>query len=453
MVTGQWNRFEISLKNEISLQPLNIFFTTQIALRPHSDIAIAFPQCEEGLFATSPIPPDVGLPAISDDPYAVGSTRAAEILYLDKEKTGVVIDSNSATAIIVAQPTPSTCQIMDDEFLPFLSFWSSESNIEISIGISGSHGARFVVRVKEGDKDEFTESSVIGGNELYFVCAVFDRNALSIIINGAIAITLVFVKSIIFERTYICCSHGKISGNFCGCIKKYILYPTPLLYPRILELYRELCPKNPQHTYDYMLRYFRYALTTESEISTFDACLKDEGFSYFIGQLDFAVPEIFNQFPPKKAFKEEDVRDWVMAIMKQPGAHAAREDYSKIGRTDLSLRYYFPAVEDPSTLVERTYRIEFKIWSRANYKKAPSQPLKYMSEDETACAFVMIDRRRTPSIKDFEKIIRGNVEFPCLAIKEVPILKSDLKYFISFHSDPRYRAARMIINIFIPIAN
>ena len=59
------------------------------------------------------------------------------VVYLDKEKTGVVIDSNSATAIIVAQPTPSTYQIMDDEFLPFLSFWSSESHIEISVGISG----------------------------------------------------------------------------------------------------------------------------------------------------------------------------------------------------------------------------------------------------------------------------------------------------------------------------
>ncbi|HUT50024.1 MAG TPA: hypothetical protein VM325_11845 [Alphaproteobacteria bacterium] len=139
--------------------------------------------------------------------------------------------------------------------------------------------------------------------------------------------------------------------------------------------------------------------------------------------------------------------------MKQPGARAIREEYSKIGRTDLSLRYSFPDTDEPKTIIEKNYPIEFKIWGRKGYQAAPSQPLKYMSDDELVCAFVMIDRRKKPKIGDFEEIVRSNSEFPCLAIKEVPILTSNLNYFVSFHVDPRYRAARMAINIFLPIAS
>jgi hypothetical protein len=452
VIAGQWTRFELSLKNEISLAPLNIYFATQIAIRQKSDIAIAFPQIEEGLYATSAIPPDTPLPAISNSPDARGATRDADRIWLDRAKTGFVIDSSSTTAIIVAKPNPNTDQIMDDQFLAFLSFWSSGASTEISVGISGQHDARFVIRLRQHGKDEFTQSTIIGGCELYFVCMVFDRNTLSVIINGAIAFSLVLEKSIVFDRTYIGCSHGQNPDCISGHIKQYSEYSTPLLYPRILELYRESCPNHRQDTYDYMMQYFRYSMTTGSEIATFDACLADEGFSYFVRQLDFSIPKIFTQFAPGGVFKEDNIRDWVEALMNHPGAHTARETYSKIGRTDLSLGYSFPVEGDPSApFVERTYRIEFKIWGRRGYKKPPSQPLKYMSEDELTCAFVMIDRRSNPKMLEFENFVKNNIDYPCIAIREIPILKSDVKYFVSFHDDPRYRSARMVLNIYVPI--
>jgi hypothetical protein len=455
-INRRWTRFELSLRNEISLQPLNIYFSTQIAVRPHSDLAIALPQTEEGLIATSPIPPDIPLPAISNDPGAVGSTRAAEQIWLDQTKTGTVIDSNSATAIITCKPIAHTDQIMDDDFLTFLSFWSSESAVEISVGISGKHGARFVVRAKENGKIEFVESSIIGGHQRYFVCVVFDRNALSIIINDDVAINTTLEQSVIFDRTYIACSHGDNPDNFNGHIQSYEQYTSPLLYLQILQIYRQRCPENPQHTYGYMQHYFKYALTTENEFSTFDSILNDKGYSYFIRQIDFAIPRIFSQFPPRGSFVESDVRDYVMALMQRPGMCVLREAYSNIGRTDLTLSYssesYLSSLEGESTIsVDQKYSIEFKIWGRKGYRKAPSQPLKYMSEDEKVGAFIMIDRRLSPEIKDFEDIVRNNTEFPCLSVKEIPVLESDLRYFVSFHIDPRYRTARMIINIFLPI--
>ncbi|MCK5274225.1 MAG: hypothetical protein KAR37_06235, partial [Alphaproteobacteria bacterium] len=297
-ISDRWTRFEISMKNEILLKPLDIYFTTQTAPRKHSDISIVLPQVEEGLFATSAIPPDIQLPAISNDPAAVGAARDATRLWIDDKKTGVEIDSNSATTIFVGDLNPNTDQILEDQFLTFLSFWSSKSHIEISVGVSGMHGARFVVRVRERGNDEFIESNIIGGRQLYFVCVLFNRNELNVIINGAIAITFNLDHSIVFDRTYIGCSHGKNPDNLNGHVQRYIQWSTPLLYPQILEFYRAMCPEIPHHTYDYMLRYFRYSLTTVNETATVDECIKDAGFSYFIGQLDFAIPEIYKQFAP-----------------------------------------------------------------------------------------------------------------------------------------------------------
>jgi hypothetical protein len=289
---------------------------------------------------------------------------------------------------------------------------------------------------------------MIGGNQSYFLCVVFDRNQITFIVNGAILVTHSLPTTISFDRTYLGCAHGASRDSFNGYIQRYVMYPTPLIYPRILEIYQEICPEAPQYTYNYMLRYFRYALTTDSELATIQDCLLDEGFSYFISQLQFAIPEIYSQFPPQRHFIEDEVRDWIYALMRGPANRSTRESYTKVGRTDVVLNY---RVNIDAEVVDRSYRIELKIWGRDGYKDAPSQPLKYMAEDERAGAFIMLDRRAKPNLEDFVEIVRTNKEFPCLSIREVPLIETDIKYFLSFHSDARYRTPRMMINLFLPI--
>ncbi|MCT0211701.1 MULTISPECIES: hypothetical protein [Synechococcales] len=451
LVTDAWQRFELSMKNDISLQPLKVFLSNASSTTVHSDVAIAFPQCEEGLFATSPIPPDVELPVVVASASETGSTRSADRAWIDKDKTGIEIDSNSSTVILVAKPTPTTAQIQDDQFLTLFSFWCSESTSELSIGISGSHNCAFVIRKRTAENVEFTCTSYIAGCDLYFVCAVFDQGTVSLIVNGAIAARLLLSESMVFERIYLGCSHGCQVDSFSGHFMRFIIYGTPLLYPRILEMYCECCPGNVNYTYAYMLDYFRYALTDDSEMATLDACMADEGFSFFIRQLQFAIPEVFEQFPPHGEFQEADIRDWVLAIIKRPGVRASRESYSKIRRTDLRLAYTLPGDGSATDLVEKQYRIEFKIWGRHGYKDVPSQPMKYMTEDELVGASIMIDRRATPSICDFEDYVRANPDYQCISIKEIPVMEANLRYFVSFHRDLRYRMLRMMINILLPI--
>ena len=397
------------------------------------------------------------LPYIMDDPDpdAVRPTRSADQIYTDKEKTGLVIDSTSATAIIVGKPNPNTDQIMEDDYLAFISFWSTLSAIELSVGISGKHTARFVARVTRNGVVNYVESDIIGGRQNYFVCTVFDRNRCNVIINGIITITFSLDETIIFDRTYIGSSHTIGGGNLDGFITHFLVFSTPLLYPRILQLYREHCPDNAHHTYEYMRRYFRYSLTTDSEMATYNLCQEDPGYNYFVSQLKFSLPDIFEQFPPGKKFKEEEVRDHVRATMRSPERKVVRESFSNIGRTDLTLCYSAAekhGVHEVTERIERNYRMEFKIWGRSGYKDAPSQPLKYMAEDELVGAFIMIDRRKTPSFTDFENVVRTNRKFPCISVTEISLIDFDLKYFVSFHRDGRYKMLRMMLNIYLPIA-
>lgn len=444
LVTEKWLRFEVSMINDITLQPLNVFFKN---LNATTDVAIAFPQLEKGLRATSPIPPDIQLPSIAKKSSLTGSSRSAE----EAHTNNLVVDSNSGTLILVAEPLAKTDQIMDDEFRSFISLWASQEDLEVSIGISGFHSKQFVIRHKIKNKDTFIISDIIGGNKEYFISIVFDRNNLNLIINGSIAATLLLNNRYIFDRTYIGSSRNP-NEQLGGYLKRLLHYEAPLLYPRLLEIYGLICPHNSQYTYQFMLKYFKYSLASESEVYTLNNCLDQEGFSYLISQLKFAIPEIFLQFPPGRYFQEEDIRDWVMAIMKRPSRHGLiRESYSKIGRTDLILSYCNTKENPEEDTLYNNYRIEFKIWGRDGYKEAPSQPLKYMEEDELVGVFIMVDRRQNPKIEDFENIIINNLDYPCFSIREIPIIETEIRYFISFHTDIRYRSLRMMINIFLPI--
>jgi len=105
-------------------------------------VALAFPQIEEGAFATSPIPPDIVLPVGEIPAGKKGTTRDQGRVWLDEEKTGTSIDSNSATVVFVGTPSPKTEEIMETDFLAFLSL-SSAAETEISFGISGAHASWF----------------------------------------------------------------------------------------------------------------------------------------------------------------------------------------------------------------------------------------------------------------------------------------------------------------------
>lgn len=444
-VIDNWERHIISLFSECSLQPLDVYIKSKYE---EIELSIAFPQVEEGLYATSPILPELSLPAIASGPSSSGPRRESDRMWIDKEKSGVEIDSNSATITCLAEPTPKTSQLLKSDFLPFISLWSKEKNLEYSAGISGYSNGLFVLRERYFDGEniieESFESDLIGGKQKYLLCLSFDRGICSLIVNGKILLLFQVDALIKFDRIYIGCSHFNSIESLSGGLHNFLLFPTPLTYPRILQLYSSMLPEAGQYTYEYMMKYFTFALTDENEEYSFKSCLEQNGFNYLISQLNFTIPCLFDQFPTSLGFKEEDIRDYAYALMKRPGGSIQREGYSKIGRSDLLLEYK----EQDS--IEK-YHIEFKIWGRKGYNEVPSQPLKYMSDSERAGVIIMIDRSKRTKYEQFKEIVSNCVDYPCYSIKEIPLLDTDVYYFLSFHKDDRYRGLRLMICIYLPI--
>ena len=443
-ITNEWSRYELSLRNKIGLSPLKIFVKPLLAFRQTSEIAIEAPQLEEGLFATSPIyVPNIVLPIIVSEPHD-GVRREADELYLKKP-----ISSKAATVFVVATSLARTVQYLENQFYAFLSIWHPE--LEVTIGISGADDGRIAIRKRTKAADEIVLTSLIAGRLTYFVCCVFDRNTITIIVNGAIVAVTKLEEEVTFTRLYLGCASGR-RDSLSGHLRQVVSLPTPLLYPRILQIYREVCPDAAHFAYDYLLEYFKYAVLDRNHQFTLDRCLEDPGFNFFIAELRWALPTIYDQFAPNKRFTETQVRDWVYALICRPETRHGREVYSEIGRTDLDIRY---RQEKDASLgreaIDKNFKVEFKIWGRNGYREAPSQPLKYLSESEFVAAFVMIDRRARPNIAEFENIVRNNKEYPCLGIYDIKLLDSDLKYFVSFHEDKRYRSPRMVINVYFTI--
>ena len=444
----EWKRCVVSLRNDISLQPLKIFLTFMGGKEKTFDVSIAFLQVEKGLLATSVILPDNPLPCINHSRQAYKCSRAADRLSFSKDASGVSIDSKSSSVSLLVKLIPRKDQIADDQVMTILSFWSSIASREVSLCVSGANDSAYILRDRKDSGDMCVVTSVIASDNQYHVCIIFDNNIISVVINGLISLVYDMEEYVEFDNHYIGCSHGNQIENMYGYVQKMDIYRAPLIYQKVLKIYKELCPDHNHYMIEYMIRYYRFSLISDDEIFTYNACINDNSFSFFTRQIEFSIPEIYSQFSTGKKFVEENVRDYVFALLKTPNLKVSRENYSKIGRTDLCI-YYDDNLD--GDLNQRVHRIEFKIWGSSGYNLAPSQPLKYMKSDELSCTFVMIDRRKNPNIDDFVNVVQNNSEYPCVSIKEIPLLESDLKYFVSFHRDARYRSLRMVINIYLLI--
>jgi hypothetical protein len=460
-IDATWRRHSVTMQSEISLQPLDIFFSTRNPMRRVSDIALAFAQCEDALYASSAIPGDALLPAIARGPSDRGAFRDADRVEVNLQDQNV--SSAAATVVFVGQPLFRPGQLFDDQIATFFSLWCEQKRVELTIGAHGGHKSHLVAQVRDGDASILHESSLIVGDENYFVTLTMDHGAATIVVNGAIVLGFDVPPDVRFNSAQLGGGRALNAGAFGGHLQKFGIYETALVYPAVVELYAQMCPDHPHPAHDYLLR-FLDPLSAGEEKHTYESCRDDEGFSFFLRRLIFALPFIYRQFEPGRHFREEDVRDAVWLVLSSPDARAERESYSKVGRTDLTVVYLHPerplvALHDdellrdpqPPKLVQKEYRVEFKIWGRDGYKEAPTQPIKYMVPGELAAAFVMIDRRQRPSLEQFKEIVRSNSEYECVSIHEVPVFEIDFPHFVSFHRDPRDRNLKMVLNILVSI--
>lgn len=441
-VSSKWERIHVPMRNDISLKPLKVFFTALTIANGLVTFALEGFQTIEHLFAGPLIGQGPELPAIAVE-QGKGETIAASTV----SATGIEqITSKSSTIMMHIDLEWESWELTENDFKTIFSLWSLDSSRELSIGISGAHQARFAVRDWSENKEIILPSETISGRGEYFVCLTMKDNHCTLVVNGHVVLGFSFPETILFDEFYIGCTRRADGGHLDSWIKQSVVAGVPYLLPRILQIYRDTCPEHPHFFLDYMNNFVRLALAEDDELEAFKDIQKVDSFFHFVQQVTFSLSKVFSQFPPGRKFVEEEVRDYVAALITRPNFDPIREEHSKVGRTDLLLSY--PGKD--GNRVER-YPIEFKIWGRAGWKEAPDQPLKYMADLDKFGVFVMIDRRKKAKPSEFEEIVKSNANFPCKNTSKFPFLETNLHHFYSFHSDSRFHGLRVIANFYLPI--
>tara|TARA_R110000744_G_scaffold339780_1_gene444898 strand:+ start:127 stop:960 length:834 start_codon:yes stop_codon:yes gene_type:complete len=276
------------------------------------------------------------------------------------------------------------------------------------------------------------------GRQEYAFAATFENGNVSCYVDGYAVLHFEVQADLEFDLITL---NSKRESGPGLTVTLILMYEVPLGFPQLVNLLFQNSPEIMSEAFELVSRNMRYAISGDSEEFSYRSVISREGFDATIRGLRHSLPEVLKQFPPSSKFTEENIRDWVFALISSPVVTLSREAYTKIGRSDLVLTY---SERDNETV---NYHIEFKIWGRHGYKKLPAQPIKYLNPSDTFSVVVIVDRRKNPSQADFEKIIEGCQEYPCTSIFSIPILEQGLNYFVSFHKDTNSSLLRMVLNV------
>lgn len=433
----EWKRHEFPIENDISLSPIAISISLDNPIRASVDLGILFPQLEKGKIASSPIGDSILLPIISKEKGATGASRAADHLSLKHTS-----NSFSSTSVVVFRPVAEVSQLTRSDKTVFWRMKDTGKDFDLTFYISGEDGGRFCVRISNQTDCSTIQSRQILGRQEYAFAITFEDGSAVCYIDGYAVLHFEVPADLEFDLIAL---SGESESGPGLTVKQILIYEVPLRFAHLVAVLARTSPDIMSAAYELLSRNMRYAISGDSEEISFQTATAREGFDATIRGLRFSLPQVLKQYRPGSVFTEEGIGDWVFALMSNPRTVLNRESYSKIGRSDLVLTY--SEGED-----ERTdYHVEFKIWGRPGYKKLPSQPLKYLSPNDTFSVIVLVDRRKAPSQADFESIIKGSAEYPCTGIFSIPMLEQGLNYFVSFHKDINSSLLRMILNVHLCI--
>lgn len=434
---SDWKRHQFFIENDISLSPISFLISLENPNIKDVELGIFFPQIERGKIASSPIGDDISLPIISNQKGAKGATRSA-----DKLSLKYTSNSFSSTSMVVFFPEAEAHQLTDDDKTVFWRLKDTSKKFDIVFYISGEDGGRFCIRVSDESNLKVIRSRHIMGHQEYAFAATFENGSVTCYIDGYAVLEFEVAPDLDFDLIALNTDTDRGPGLI---LQKIAMYEVPLGFPHLVRLLHRISPMIMNPAFELISKNMRYAISGDSEEISYQAATSKTGFDAIIRGLRFSLPQVLQQYPPGSKFVEENIRDWVFALMNNPAANLSRESYSKTGRSDLVLTY----TEDDKQ--RDNYHIEFKIWGRHGYKELPIQPIKYSNPNDIFSVVILIDRRKNPLQSDFEKIIASCQKYPCTGIFHTPVLEHGFNYFVSFHRSPNSSLLKMVLNIHLSI--
>lgn len=397
-------------------------------------LGLAFLTVEEGLFASSPIPPA--------DP--IGFRGGEQLSY---ETAGNFFSGPAGTIGFFFSPVWNGPQLSREGTAFLIDCVAPDQQNAVSIFADGADYGKLKATIIAAGKIQTLSTDLIPvRGSLYSVALRWAAGLAEVIVNGrtAAASEVAFpdVKSLgpnvyigSTERSQNLSAFAMISHVYC-CAE---WLSDDILKATIFEAY--------PNEFEYFLPDWE-RVTNRPRVEMFRT--NSWGFQFALVLLR-QIPRLWQEYPPlwlqQGAIDESHCRDEILRFLSGREWGSISEYTTIEGRTDL--------VVQEKTSPDRVLRIEFKVWGRNDYRDIPEKPLKYFSDHETIAIVLMINPNKKKRIGDAyrQNVVKSPTD--CVGIIDRPFGEELFPdHFVSIHMRAGFRAEvlHIVLNRQAPFA-
>lgn len=417
-MTQELVRFQVA--HEFATAPTSLFVelksmsvNDQFSEKP-TTIGFSFLSIEEGLFASSPIPPG--------EPRGI---RGGE--QLSFQRADNFFENCSGTVLLFFVPNWTGPQLGSEGSAYLLDCISDDRMNSISIFSDGADYGRIKASiVTEGINQTIATDVIPIRAKMYAVALRWTADTAELIINGrAVAEFAKIVmpdKHKLGDQVYIGSTNQSANLSVFGDLSNVIAtewQSDNVLRAIAFEAYPFVFP---QFEADLIK-----LLNPQPELIT------SQSWSFNLVLKVLSLQRTWQEAPPEwlqhSSIDEAHFRDEVHRLLQVLEFNSSTEANSIEGRTDL-------LVSDKNN-EGNVLRMEFKVWNRNDSSDIPRKPLKYFTDGESVGIVVMINPNKRKPINDDYRTNVYNSPTDCFAIADKPFEKRFFPdHFISLHKQP-----------------
>lgn len=391
-------------------------------------IGFAFLTIEEGLFASSPIPP--GDPIGFRDGERLSSKRA-----------GNFFSGDSGTVSFFFSPIWNGPQLGEGDVVFLIDCIAADQQSAVSICADGADYGKLKATIIAAGKIQTLSTDIIPVRGiLYAVALRWAVGMAEVLVNGRSAATaqVDFPDAAALGEDVFIGSTGRLAGQPAFATLSHVSSHAAWLSDDHLRA--NIFQAYPNEFGRFMPDWERFTNAPQIEL------FKTDSWEFqFALVLLRQIPRLWQEIPPpwllEGKIDESHCRDEIHRYLAHRDFGVMSEYTTFEGRTDL-------AIQDRNDQ-ERILRIEFKVWGRNDYKEIPEKPLKYFSDYENVAIVLMINPRKRKQIgDDYRRNVKSSPT-NVVAIVDKPFgdeLYPD--HFVSVHEhvDARREVLHIVLN-------
>ncbi len=397
-------------------------------------LELAYVTIEEGLFASSPIPPA--------DP--IGFRGGEQLSY---EAAGTFFAGHAGTLSFFFSPVWTGPQLGEENSAFLIDCVAQNQQNAVSIFADGAdYGKLKATIIAAGCIRTLSTDVIPVRGMLYSVALRWAAGIAEVLVNGrtAAASEAVFPDAKTLESKVYIGSTGRSPNLSAFSTLSHLAFSPEWLSDDHLRA--TIFEAYPREFEQFMPEWERVTNKPTAEIFTTHSW----AFQFALILLR-QIPKLWQEHPPlwllQEAIDESFCRDEILRFLsgREWGGISEYETFE--GRTDL--------VVQESNNQERVLRIEFKVWGRNDFKDIPEKPLKYFSDYESVAIVLMINPLKHKRIGDTYRENVKSSPTDCIGVIDKPFGEEFYPdHFVSIHERGGTRAEilHIVLNRQAPFA-